>query len=191
MILFMESEQWQWASGIRSHTGAGQGCQVASPSSVSGDEEDARRKDILPACLCLCWACDSPYELICIISDDLISKWLHSACPCPSQSLFRLMGSNSLFRYVSWVSSGSGEICHFSNSKSLLSTTFPVFKPKKWFCTISKAMAIEKMNTCVDRCLIIIVIFVFSGSLPAVLLNLEKAAVTLVVISTIRDSFHM
>jgi hypothetical protein len=94
-------------------------------------------------------------------------------------------------RYVRWVSIGSGEICPFSNSKSLLSTTFPVFKPKKWFCTFSKAMAIEKMNMCVDRCLIIIVIFVFSGSLPAVLLNLEKAAVTLVVISTIRDSFHM
>jgi hypothetical protein len=65
----------------------------------------------------------------------------------------------SFHRFVRWVSSGSGEICHFSNSKSLLSTTFPVFKPKKWFCTFSKAMAIEKMNTCVDRCLIIIVTF--------------------------------
>jgi hypothetical protein len=65
----------------------------------------------------------------------------------------------SFHRYVRWVSSGSGEICHFSNSKSLLSTTFPVFKPKKWFCTFSKAMAMEKMNTCVDRCLIIIVTF--------------------------------
>jgi uncharacterized Fe-S cluster protein YjdI len=84
-----------------------------------------------------------------------------------SQSLFRLMGSNSLFRYVSWVSSCSGEICPFSHSKTCLSTTFTVFNPKKRFWTFSKAMAIEKMDMCVDRCLIIIVIFVFSGSLPA------------------------
>ena len=76
-----------------------------------------------------------------------------------SQSLFRLMGSNSLFRYVSWVSSGSGEICPFSHWKTCLSTTFTVFNPKKRFWTFSKAMALEKMDMCVDRCLIIIVTF--------------------------------
>ena len=79
-----------------------------------------------------------------------------------SQSLFRLMGSSSLLRYVRWVSSGSAEICPFSHSKTCLSTTLPVFNPNEWFYTFSKATAIEKMTTCADRCLMIIVIFVFS-----------------------------
>jgi hypothetical protein len=64
-------------------------------------------------------------------------------------------------RYVRWISSGSDEICPFS-----------VLNPKKWFCTFSKAMAIEKMNMCADRYLIVKELSVFSGSLPAVLLNL-------------------
>jgi hypothetical protein len=72
----------------------------------------------------------------------------------------RPLDSNSSFvfhRYVRWISSGSADICPFSNSKTCVSTTFTVFNPKKRFCTFSKAMAIEKMNTCADRCLIIIV----------------------------------
>jgi hypothetical protein len=91
-------------------------------------------------------------------------------------SQFRPMDSNSPFifhRYVRWISSGSGEICPFSHSKTGLSTTFPVFNPKKWFYTFSKDMALEKMTTCADICLIILVIFVFSGSLPAVLLHFK------------------
>jgi hypothetical protein len=94
--------------------------------------------------------------------DGQEEEWLNSL------SLPLVASLLSFHRYVRWVSSGSDEIGPFSNSKTCLSTTFPVFNPKKRFCTFSKAMAIEKMTTCADRCLRIIVIFVFSGSLPAV-----------------------
>jgi hypothetical protein len=78
------------------------------------------------------------------------------------QPLFRQKDSNHLLsfhRYVRWVSSGSDEIGPFSYSKTCLGITFSVFNPKKWLGTFSKAMAIEKMDTCADRCLIIIVTF--------------------------------
>ena len=48
-------------------------------------------------------------------------------------------------------------------SKTCLGITIWVFNPKKEVCTFYNAMAIERMNICVGRCLIIIVIVVFSG----------------------------